>query len=373
MFHVLLVDDEELALASLRFALPWTEYGFTDIQTSTSPLDALELLKKQRIDACFVDIRMPGMTGLELLAAARQLKLDTLFVIVSGYSDFSYARQAIQFGVLDYCLKPVVREDCIPVLEKLSKRILTDRLSRDPAYVARLQTEPDFCQQFLSDLTTLRPECRSLTPVLICSDTLLLVLRQADSLLPSCTFFLNRNEALLLWTDALSEDTFASLHSSCPYASFIYGIVSPQANPFQSILKRLRSVCHAPNTDPTGIIKVSSVNEETAAYFSSILSYIESNYAQHLTLQELARQFGINYSYLSQLFKRAINATFAEHLTSVRLTHACHLLSESYMPISDIAEAVGFQDYHYFCNTFKRFYLMTPSQYRNQSRKETKA
>lgn len=59
------------------------------------------------------------------------------------------------------------------------------------------------------------------------------------------------------------------------------------------------------------------------------------------------------------------NQTFEKHLAGIRLTHACRLLSETYMPIAEVAENVGFRDYHYFCTAFKRFCSMTPSQYRD--------
>ena len=126
----------------------------------------------------------------------------------------------------------------------------------------------------------------------------------------------------------------------------------------------MRILCHSQSTAPTGIVKLPYVNEETAAYLANILSYIEENYASHLTLQDLARRFGVNYSYLSQLFKKTTNQTFEKHLANIRLTHAGRLLSDTYMPIADIAAKVGFSDYHYFCTAFKRFCSMTPSQYR---------
>nr|WP_300832679.1 AraC family transcriptional regulator [uncultured Acetatifactor sp.] len=135
----------------------------------------------------------------------------------------------------------------------------------------------------------------------------------------------------------------------------------------------MRVICHSQSTAPTGIVRLPSVNEETAAYLANVLSYIEENYASRLTLQDLAHQFGINYSYLSQLFKKATNQTFEKHLAHIRLTHACRLLSHTYMPIADIAEKVGFRDYHYFCTAFKRFCSMTPSQYRDAHHTPTDA
>lgn len=372
MFNVLLVDDEELALTSLRYALPWKEFGFTDILTTTSSLEALALLKKDRIDACFIDIRMPGMSGLELLKAAQQCALETLFIVVSGYSDFSYAREAIKFGVLDYCLKPVIAEDCVPVLEKLSMRLFSIRISKDPLYISRLLTDPDFCNEFLFRLTG--TDCKALTLLLIHSQGLKPLLKRADLLLPARTLFPGKNEAALIWKDSPDKDSLASFFQDYRQSAlFVYDVIAPvTAASFQSSFKRLRILCYEKNTGQTGVVRVPAVNEETAAYFFGILAYMEENYDRRLTLTDLAHQFGINYSYLSQLFKKTTDMSFAEHLTNIRLKHACELLSSTYRSVTDIAETVGFNDYHYFCNIFKRVYSMTPSQYRNASGKETK-
>ena len=367
MYTLLLVDDEEFALAALRHALPWEAYGFRDIHTAASSPDAWEILTKQRIDACFIDIRMPGMTGLELLAEAQRQNLETLFVVVSGYSDFSYARQAIQFGVLDYCLKPVSEEECRPVLEKLARHIPLNRISHDPAYVSRLLAEEAFCGDFLSALTA--SGSGKLALLLVRGPEPGQILAAADPLLPARVFFLGEDEAFLIWGDAPEEDAVVSFLEAWEQSTlFIYGTISPEPASFQNAFRRMRVICHSQSTAPTGIVRLPSVNEETAAYLANVLSYIEENYASRLTLQDLAHQCGINYSYLSQLFKKATNQTFEKHLAHIRLTHACRLLSHTYMPIADIAEKVGFRDYHYFCTAFKRFCSMTPSQYRDAHR-----
>ena len=123
LFRVLLVDDEELSLVALQHAFPWEAYGFTEIMSVSSSREALGLLRQKRIDAAFVDIRMPEISGLQLLAMAKEEGMDTSFVIVSGYSDFSYAREAIRYDVLDYCVKPVPPEEAPGILEKLSRHI----------------------------------------------------------------------------------------------------------------------------------------------------------------------------------------------------------------------------------------------------------
>ena len=116
VFRVLLVDDEELMLVTMRCAIAWQKYGFTNITAVSDPQEALRLLQEEHFDAAMVDIRMPGMNGLEMIEAAQKYGVSTGFVIVSGYADFSYAKQAIGLHVLDYCLKTACWKNCTGML-----------------------------------------------------------------------------------------------------------------------------------------------------------------------------------------------------------------------------------------------------------------
>ena len=86
----------------------------------------LEDLKKEKVDLIIADIRMPGMTGLELLEQIRREEIsDAYFVILSGYAEFDYARRAMQNKCTEYLLKPVDRETLLKLLHKV--RALSDR------------------------------------------------------------------------------------------------------------------------------------------------------------------------------------------------------------------------------------------------------
>ena len=372
MFNVLLIDDEELALVTLQHALPWKEYGFTSIHSTASSCDALELLRKKHFDACFVDIRMPHINGLDLIAAAQQYKLDTIFVIVSGYSDFSYAKQAIHYGVLDYCLKPVITEDCIPVLEKLFSNLYFKRSSCDPLYVSKLLTDKTLCQDFLSRLAMNNTECTELLLLQVHSKDLLMVLKQLDKLLPEQVLFLDSEKAMLIWKDYVDTDNFSLLLSECLQSpAFSLYITCPlNVDSFQSSIRLLNIKFQNEDVTQNKIIKMHITNDQISVFFSDILCYIENNYADQLTLKELSEKFCTNYSYLSSLFKRNVGLSFVEHLNKIRLNHACKLLVDTNISIQNISVAVGFNDYHYFCNTFKKCYSITPTQYRISHRKE---
>ena len=84
---------------------------------------ALEILKSQRVDVMFTDIRMPKMDGIELVEAMQELEHKPLTVAISGYDDFTYAVQLLRMGVREYILKPVEREQIVAILKKLEDEI----------------------------------------------------------------------------------------------------------------------------------------------------------------------------------------------------------------------------------------------------------
>lgn len=120
MFKVLLVDDEPFILQGLSVIIDWNSEGFEIVGKASNGLEALKILREENIDLVIADIKMPEMTGIELLEKVRKENIsDAFFVILSGYSDFEYARRALQNECLDYILKPVGQEELIKVLHKV--------------------------------------------------------------------------------------------------------------------------------------------------------------------------------------------------------------------------------------------------------------
>ncbi|WP_300304850.1 response regulator, partial [Anaerosolibacter sp.] len=107
MYRVLIVDDEPWALVVIKKAFNWEENGFEVIGETTSSKTAIDIISSEQPDVVFTDIRMPNYDGIELIKIIRQKKIDTEFIIISGFAEFSYAQEAIRNGALDYCLKPM--------------------------------------------------------------------------------------------------------------------------------------------------------------------------------------------------------------------------------------------------------------------------
>lgn len=153
-YRVLVAEDEELQLNSLVKKIGGAPYGFRVVGTAQTGAAAMELVDTLRPDVVFTDIRMPVKSGLELLSHIYAAHPYTRTVIISGYSDFAYAKKAISCHVFEYLLKPVTTEDLQGVLLKLSAAIAKERGQETGKLLAALQGSTqkqklEYLQQYL--------------------------------------------------------------------------------------------------------------------------------------------------------------------------------------------------------------------------------
>lgn len=99
------------------------------------------------------------------------------------------------------------------------------------------------------------------------------------------------------------------------------------------------------------------------------VSYINEHFKEQLTLSEMAHDLSFSPNYLGMLFKKQMNCTFHEYLNTLRLKHACNLLSSSDLSVKEISFASGYSSVEYFMYAFKKKMVMTPNEYRKEHRK----
>ena len=111
--NILLVDDESYVTESLYQTIPWRELDIEEVYQASSALEAIDLLEEEDIDVVVTDVRMPVMTGLELMETITERWTHIRCILLTGYSDFEYAKQAIRLQASDYILKPVDDDEFI--------------------------------------------------------------------------------------------------------------------------------------------------------------------------------------------------------------------------------------------------------------------
>lgn len=129
MKTVLIVEDEKMIRQGIRAMIQRSGVPVEVIMECGNGEMALDILQSQKVDVMFTDIRMPKMTGVELVQRIQELDEKPLVVAVSGYADFSYAVEMLRMGAREYLLKPVEREKLWDILRKLEQEISENRES----------------------------------------------------------------------------------------------------------------------------------------------------------------------------------------------------------------------------------------------------
>jgi Response regulator containing CheY-like receiver domain and AraC-type DNA-binding domain len=138
IIRTVVVEDEELILNNLVKKIQAADPVFQVVGTATDGKSAIRALEDHTVDLLITDIHMPAMDGLEVIRHAHMNYPNIHKVIVSGYNEFEYARQALQHGVVDYLLKPVKSKDLELMLGRIKIRAGQVREQRKPEKAAKL-------------------------------------------------------------------------------------------------------------------------------------------------------------------------------------------------------------------------------------------
>ena len=139
MYRVFLVEDEALIRDGIREMIDWERYGFTFVGEASDGELAWPQIQKLKPDIVITDIKMPFMDGLTLSRLIKKELPETMVIILSGYDEFSYAKQALEIGVSQYLLKPLSKDQLVDVLIEVKKR--KDKEREQQQYRARFNSE----------------------------------------------------------------------------------------------------------------------------------------------------------------------------------------------------------------------------------------
>ncbi|WNR46172.1 response regulator [Paenibacillus roseipurpureus] len=127
MLNVLIVDDQPLEIMGMRTFVPWEKLNLKLVAEANDGFTALDYINELPLDIVISDIKMPIMSGLELARRTKLIKPSIIFIMISGYEDFEYAKKAIQFGVEGYILKPIDYNELLEALGNAVQRIARER------------------------------------------------------------------------------------------------------------------------------------------------------------------------------------------------------------------------------------------------------
>lgn len=378
MYKLLIVDDSVLDIQCISFLIGKFRLPL-QVTTAVDGKEALELLQVTYFDIMLTDIKMPFMDGLELSRETRSFSPSTKIILFSGFNDFEYAKTSITIGVQDYLMKPVAPEDFRTTICKVMNCITEERRQQ-----MKLQQQANMACQHLLWL--------SINNSLPVEHSDLLEHYQSMVLL-ECEHEIFNGE----------ETNFHGMLESSLSLSFDYLIVSParsllfvrKENSEEELLSIGQMICTLAeenyhrkfyivfdrlpdNASIHDIYRQLEKKMETRCFFpqksllndnlktDKIIQYIYQNYANPLTLDEIAGHFYLSPNYLCSLFKKETGQSVFKFINDYRLERARELLSGTHMKINAVGKAVGFQNTSYFCQRFRDAFGETPEIYRQK-------
>lgn len=150
MYKVMIADDEKWILTGLKQIIDWESLSLKIIHTATNGEEALQKFSQEPVDIVVTDINMPKLNGLELLKQLKEINNNTKFIILSGYDEFAYAKEAIKIGVEGYVLKPFDETEIEDLLknciEKLKNKDIVLDTPKTKALVKLVTGSLNYCE-----------------------------------------------------------------------------------------------------------------------------------------------------------------------------------------------------------------------------------
>jgi two-component system response regulator YesN len=372
---LLIVDDQISLHRYLDKVMNWREMGFMQVQHAYDGEEAASMVEAFRPHMMIMDIHMPMLNGIESLKRIQQSSHLPRTIILSAYDQFEYARDALRLQVSHYLLKPV---DADQLREVMREMIL------EAASAARQSIRSELDRTIYSGAI----EAESLS-----------VVRKGLEVLSVDRF------AILTFVDSTSsKDDYSSLlqeqadrkircvigcKNKKEWVVFVGGgddLTRGQLREFsESVLEQAAasSPAHKLSVGTSSIAQdaafLPQLITESAEAISGpadtgsrlkdamfrIKPYVDSRYQEDLSLQSVAGRFDIDKYQLSRVFKQEFGVNYWSYVIKVRMEKAADLLIGTNWKNGRIAEHTGFLDESHFSRAFKKYYGVTPKEYRS--------
>lgn len=318
MYGVMIVDDNPYVLRSLRDTMDWSRYEMQTPIVCENAETAVSVLAASDIDLIFIDIKLPGMSGIELTQYLHEISPWIVVVIISAYDEFSFAQQCITLGVKQYLLKPIDMEELAGILptlkEQCGAQALLRRQAQEREHMQRLQSA--LCEKYRADI---------------------------DEHL--CAFDRSALIEDVTWLGRVCAGNDDLFRNSLP------NDVRPQSEQ-RSAEELVDALLKHRCADQFGGVD---------ALMHRAVAYIDAEYASPLSLVETAARFCVHPTYFSAMMKKTYGLSFTEYLLDVRMRRAQELLRMN-VPASAVAERVGYENYKSFYKAYRKRYGQSPTE-----------
>ena len=412
LYTVIVADDEDELREAVCAMIPWQELGFRLAGSASNGLDALQLVEKHQPDLLLTDIRMPFISGIELARQVREVRPATNIAFLSGYDDFEYAQQAIQYNIISYMLKPLTMEGLGAELRAIREKI-------DAQYALFRQAAPRAGEQ--------ERQAAMLMPLVLDDYAEAEGEDQAEHAAQACGLLRDRDDrpCYTVMVSSLqgeeggnptqpsfvaSVDRLASKYLrgvSFFSAGKVVTVLMGNPSDFEEYLhiladevtqtaeRALGGRCrvgvsrmvtsltglHGAYREAMEVLRQGDRSEGGAQFISDLapaarggerlcrraLELLDQHYMNaDLSLAALSGMLDVSPNHLSACIKKYAGETFINILIRRRMEAARELLEGSDLRIQEVARRCGYTDQHYFSYCFKKYCSESPNAMRRR-------
>ncbi|MFA9398803.1 MAG: response regulator [Clostridiaceae bacterium] len=408
MIRLLIADDELLERDAIKLIIQSNFDNNVQVVEAKNGREAIEKSFNFFPDIVIMDLKMPGIDGISAIREIRKYKNDTYFIILTAYDYFEFAKEAIEFNVKEYILKPLDKEDFIKKIYKAMEYIKKTRQARlksidDNEKIMTLlkSLESDFVYSVINN-QVISEDYENI------SDYFNLDFKDNYSMVVNLEIDKSNKKKVFNYIKDLINDQNSVVGCYKYTNSYIYFISSDKKrttsknsvildskNLAKIIVDKIKKKYDINIAIGIGLpcyggeninksykeaveclveLKISddkymhyedlikSNIDEKKNIFSKVRVYIDENYDNDLELETLSKNFNLSSYYFSRTFKEYVGMNVSEYIIKIRMEKAIELLKTN--NIKDICYLVGYNDPNYFSRAFKKYTGVCPSEYK---------
>lgn len=340
----LIVDDDVFVRQCLIQMLPWQLLDFSQVLEASNGTEALELARQDKPELVITDVKMPRMSGLELARLLKQEMLDVCVILLSEYNDFAFVHGALQCGVDDYILKPLMPAKLEEIAEKIRKLMSEMEMRR---YYTSLRSDPAHIRAVIREAVesgngqTLADSAEYLARNMIHRDDL-------------------RHFGVMILTEL-----FGQAETVSPRKSDLEQLRREVMNHYAAI-RDVEALIRCIGDACVRCVRLCDNSVSMSSHVNRMTEYIERNYMDpDLSVAKVSDYVHLSPIYTGALFKKQTGKSVVSYIHEVRIEQAKRMLMDDSISVKEVSVRTAYVAADYFSRLFSKAVGVTPTRYRS--------
>ena len=361
MYEVLLVDDDRAIRYQMKRTQLWEKHSFRIKDEAADGQEALEKIYSDHFDLVFVDMKMPRINGIEFISELRENNHDICVVILSSHRDFSYARQGIRLDAFDYLLKPLNENDLDVLLKEIKSHL--DKKSTDQTQ--KIKTEETLQESLKMPYSTHDEQ-----------NLFRMIIEEPEDV-DRCV-----HELIGKIIEFYDQDVFKiATILECSYHNIIRLLFDKIQGLKNLRVLEMEETVHFHLLENIAVL--SHVYCEKMLGFAALIRKMHldkpdsiirrlsecaiQNTDMEINLEMAAKKLGYSSKYLGKYFREKTGEYFVDFVTRLKMEKSKSLLLSGQYKNYEISEMLGYKNPDYFCQLFKKYFGLTPSEFKKSN------